>query len=345
MNRLAKKIKKATKAKKLTITNGSSNIKQCLSKISNLRKELSKIIVGQEKVIDGMIKALIANGHVLVEGVPGIAKTLIIRSIAHATGCNFGRIQFTVDLLPSDIVGITTLSANKSSFQVLKGPIFNNFVIADEINRSPPKTQSALLEAMGEKQVSISKITYKLDLPFFVMATQNSLESSGTYPLPEAQVDRFLFKLMMTYPEKHHEAMIIEQNIAFKPFEAYGVKKAMGKNDILKMQKLVHTIKHTDRINKYIVNIVNATRSPKEYSINLGKYISLGASPRASIFLFTAGKADAFLQGKMHVSPQNIKNVALDVLRHRIMLNYRANVDHVTAEDIIREILDKVRVP
>ena len=323
----------------------NKNMEYYLSKINKLRSEISKVVVGQSKTVDGIIRSVITNGHVLVEGVPGTAKTLILRSVAVLTGCDFGRIQFTVDLLPTDIVGINTLAADGKSFQVLKGPIFNHFLLADEINRAPPKTQSALLEAMAELQVSISRNSYKLDAPFFVMATQNPIESSGTYPLPEAQIDRFLFKLLIGYPEKEHEAKIIEQNITLQPFESYNLKKIMEPKDIMRMQQLVREVQHTERINKYIVELVNATRTPKEYDISLGKYISLGGSPRASIFLFIAAKADAFMNGQKHVSPQNVKNIAHDVLRHRIMLNYRAKVDDVTTDKIIEEVLSKVKIP
>jgi len=316
-----------------------------LSLVKKVKKELTKTVVGQEETVNGIIRAILANGHILIEGVPGIAKTLILRSMAIATGCNFGRIQFTVDLLPSDIVGITTLAPDKKSFRVVKGPVFNNFLLADEINRAPPKTQSALLEAMAEKQVSISKHTYQLELPFFVMATQNPIETEGTYPLPEAQVDRFLFKLLMGYPEKQHEKRIIEQNIAHKTFDSYNLNKVISPDDILEMQKLVHEVKHTERINEYIVELVNATRNPKEYDISLGDYIQLGASPRASIFLFSAAKADALMNGQAFISPQSIKDVAKDVLRHRMILNYKAQVDGITQDNIIDEILKKVKIP
>jgi MoxR-like ATPase len=323
----------------------NKNMEYYLSKINKLRSEISKVVVGQNKTVDGIIRSVITNGHVLVEGVPGTAKTLILRSVAVLTGCDFGRIQFTVDLLPTDIVGINTLAPDGKSFQVLKGPVFNHFLLADEINRAPPKTQSALLEAMAELQVSISRNSYKLEPPFFVMATQNPIESSGTYPLPEAQIDRFLFKLLIGYPEKEHEAKIIEQNITLQSFESYNLKKIMEPEDIIRMQQLVKEVQHTERINKYIVELVNATRTPKEYDVSLGKYISLGGSPRASIFLFIAAKADAFMNGQKHVSPQNVKNIAHDVLRHRIMLNYRAKVDNVTTDNIIDEVLSKVKIP
>jgi MoxR-like ATPase len=332
-------------ADKIVKKKENEELKHYLELINQLKKEVSKVVVGQDEVVEGIIKSVIAKGHVLVEGVPGIAKSLVIRAIAVGTGCQFGRIQFTVDLLPTDIIGITTLTPDRTSFEVLKGPIFNNFVMADEINRAPPKTQSALLEAMAEMQVTISRQTYNLDQPFFVMATQNPIESAGTYPLPEAQLDRFLFKLKMDYPIKDEEKKIIEQNISLKSFESYGVNTVMTPENIIEMQRVVHTIEHTGKINDYIVEIVNATRNPKDYKLNLGKYISLGASPRASIFLFVGAKADAFVNGHTHVSPQNIKNVAADVLRHRIKLNYRAQIDRVTEEDVIKEIVSKVKIP
>ncbi len=315
------------------------------SKIALLKKEVAKVVVGQEKVIEGILRALLADGHVLVEGVPGIAKTLVVKSIAVATGCEFGRIQFTVDLLPTDIIGVTTLTPDKSSFEVLKGPVFNHFVMADEVNRAPPKTQSSLLEAMGERQVTISRNTYKLERPFFVMATQNPIESTGTYSLPEAQVDRFLFKLVMSYPGKEEEEKIIEQNIALKEFEVYNLQPVFTPSEIITMQDMVKTISHTKRINRYIVEIVNATRNPKEHNLQLGKYIDIGSSPRASINLFIGAKADAFIKGQDHIRPQNVKNVAHDVLRHRIKLTYRSVIDKITTDDVIDEILSTVKIP
>lgn len=341
-----KKKKRLSKKNRITRAKISSpESDRILSLIKKTKEEISKVVVGQDDIVDGLIRAIIANGHVLVEGVPGIAKTLTVRALAVATGCEFKRIQFTVDLLPTDIIGITSLSPDKSEFEILKGPVFSNFVIADEINRAPPKTQSALLEAMGEKQVSIGRETYSLHEPFFVMATQNPIESAGTYPLPEAQMDRFLFKLLATYPKKEEEERIIEQNIALKSFDSYGVKQIMSPKDIISMQKLVQEVQHTPRINKYIVDLVNATRNWKDYNLNLGKYIAFGASPRASIYLFLGAKADAFVNGQKFVNPSNIKSVACDAMRHRIILNYRAQIDNVTSDDIINEILSKVRVP
>lgn len=321
-----------------------SIIDKCKSDLDRVRKEIAKVIVGQEKVIDGLLRALLANGHVLIEGVPGIAKTLVIRVLAQSTGSKFKRIQFTPDLLPTDIVGITSYEKQKGFF-VIKGPIFSNFVLADEINRAPPKVQSALLEAMQEKQATIGKETFPMDEPFFVLATQNPIETLGTYPLPEAQVDRFLFKLEMGYPSKEEEKNIIEQNINIRAFEEYKLNPALSPKAIIEMQSITKNIAHSDKIKEYIVELVNSTRHHEKYGIKLGKYIELGASPRASINLFIAAKADALLKGDSYIKPQHVKNVAYDILRHRITLNYLAQAEETKVEDIISEILAKVPIP
>ena len=309
-----------------------------------IRAELKKAVVGQDDVIDQIFIALLAKGNVLIEGVPGTAKSLLVRCIADAIGCTFSRVQFSVDLLPSDIVGLSTIAPN-GKLDVIKGPVFANFVMADEVNRAPPKTQSALLEAMGEGQVSIGKKTFILQKPFFVLATENPLESSGTYPLPEAQLDRFLFKVVMYYPSKEEETRVIEQNISLRSLDSYGIRQVLSGKQIMELQEAAQQVKHNPRINKYIVDIVNATRTPKEYGIEKGKYLVVGASPRASIFLFMAGKANALIEGKTHLMPQHIKNVALPILRHRIKLDYRAKIDGVTTDDIVEEILRKVPIP
>ena len=321
-----------------------ATIKNHKNKIEKVKQEIAKIVVGQEEVINGIIKGLLANGHVLVEGVPGVAKTLLIRSLAQASGCKFSRIQFTVDLLPTDITGITAYDKVKG-FYVVKGPIFANFIIADEINRAPPKTQSALLEAMQEKQATIGKQTFKLDAPFFVMANNNPIESAGVYPLPEAQVDRFLFKISMGYPKKEEEKCIIEQNISLNRFEDYNLKSVITPRDIIAMQEATKEIGHSDKIKDYIIELVDATRNPSKHDIKLGRYIELGASPRAAINLFIGAKADALLNGSNFVIPDNVKNIAHDVLRHRIILNYRGEAEKITTDDIIKEILSKVPVP
>ncbi len=312
--------------------------------VAGMKKELTKIVVGQEFVVDAVIRGLIANGHVLVEGVPGIAKTLIVRALAEVTGCTNSRIQFTVDLLPTDIVGITAYDKVKG-FYTLKGPIFTNYIIADEINRAPPKTQSALLEAMQEKQATIGKITYPMMKPFFVMATQNPIESSGTYKLPEAQIDRFLFKVLISYPNSDEERLILQTNMSLRKFEEFALQSVTTPNEIIRMQLAAKDIYLSEEIERYIVEIVMATRNPIKYDIKLGRYILYGGSPRASIGLFIAAKADALMNGKNYVIPQNVKNVAYDVMRHRILLNYEGQAEGIKTEQIIEEILEKVPMP
>lgn len=318
--------------------------KKCKSELDEVKAEVAKVVVGQEKVVDALIKALLANGHVLLEGIPGIAKTLVIRALASATGCKFKRIQFTPDLLPTDIVGITSYEENKGFF-VIKGPIFSNFVLADEINRAPPKVQSALLESMQEKQATIGKETFPMDLPFFVLATQNPIETLGVYALPEAQVDRFLFKLQMDYPSKEEEKKIIEQNITLNQFEDYKLKSILSQNRILELQETTKKIAHSDKIKEYIVDIANSTRHPEKYGLKTGKYIELGTSPRACIGLFIGAKADALMKGDTYIRPQHVKDVAFDVLRHRIILNYTGQAEGIKTETIISEILSKVPIP
>ena len=319
-------------------------IGDCKEKLDLVKREIGKIIVGQENVINGLFLGLLCNGHVLVEGVPGIAKTLTIRALARATGCDFKRIQFTVDLLPTDIVGITAYHKDKG-FYTVKGPVFTNFILADEINRAPPKVQSALLEAMGERQVTISKQTFPLPDPFFVMATQNPIESAGTYPLPEAQIDRFLLKVYMEYPKSDEELRILKQNISLYKFDGFGINPVIKPQDILAMQQNVKNIYMSKKIEQYCVNIVDATRRPKKYNIKLGKYIEWGSSPRASIGLFIVSKANALLHGKNFVIPDFVKEIAHPVLRHRIILNYEGLAEGVKTDDIIKDILAKVPIP
>ena len=315
-----------------------------LDDLTDVKSEVARVFVGQTNIVDSILRALLANGHVLIEGVPGVAKTLLIRTIANTMGCDFSRIQFTVDLLPTDITGLTTYTPGKG-FETIKGPIFSNFVIADEINRAPPKSQSALLEAMQEKQVTIGNKTFQLPPPFFVMANNNPLESSGTYKLPEAQVDRFLFKLKMGYPSIEEEEIIIDQNITTNKFEDYGIKKILSPSKIIHLQKMTKSIHSSPQIKKYIVKIVDCSRYPSKYKVKLGKYIEYGGSPRATIALHIAAKADAVLHGQKSVTPQNIKNIAHDVLRHRILLNYEGQAENVDSDKIIDEILSKVKVP
>ncbi len=310
---------------------------------SEIKAEIAKIIVGQDKVVDSLIEGLLCNGHVLVEGVPGIAKTLLVRTLSSITGCQFSRIQFTPDLLPTDIIGITTYEEGRGFYSV-KGPIFANFVLADEINRAPPKVQSALLEAMQEKQVTIGKESFALPAPFFVMATQNPIESLGTYRLPEAQIDRFIFKLRMTYPSIEEELKILNQNTTTKKFEDFNLKPLMSPEGLLRAQQDAKRIYLNKKIEKYIVSIVEATRNPEKYNLTTGKYIEYGTSPRASIALFMAAKAHALVKGKSYVTPMDIKEIAHNILRHRILLNYEGQAEEISTETIIDEILKKVPI-
>jgi MoxR-like ATPase len=319
-------------------------IERCRADLNKVKNEVAKVVVGQGPLIDGLLRALLANGHVLIEGVPGIAKTLIVRALAASTSCKFKRIQFTADLLPTDILGITSYEEERGFF-VIKGPIFGNFILGDEINRAPPKVQSALLEAMQEKQVTIGRETFPLEKPFSVIATQNPIETLGTYPLPEAQIDRFIFKLMADYPSKDEEKEIIVRNISMHSFEHFKIMPAITPKRIIEMQELTKKIGDKDRIKDYIVEIINATRNPTKYNIRLGKYIQWGASPRAGISLFIGAKADAVLNGQMFIKPQNVKNVALSALSHRIILNYRGEAEGIVTGDVIKEIISKVGIP
>jgi len=314
-------------------------IKEVVEKVKEIKKEIRKIFLGHEKVVNSLIRAILCDGHVLIEGIPGIAKTLLIKSLARTSGCSVNRIQFTVDLLPSDIIGLTTYDTHKG-FEILKGPIFANFVIADEINRSPPKTQSALIEAMQEKQVTIGKETFHLPSPFFVMASQNPIENEGVYPLPEAQIDRFLFKVVFSYPEEDEEEIIMERNINFIKFEDLDLKKVISPKKIIEMQELVHKIYIDKKLKKYILQIVKKTREKTKY----GKYIELGASPRATIALFISSKAEALMNGRSYVIPSDVKNVAPDILRHRLILSYNARAEGMTAERIIEKIINETEV-
>jgi MoxR-like ATPase len=322
-------------------TAGIERVQKCAEKIEKIKQEVGKAVVGQGEVIDGLIRALLCDGHVLLEGVPGLAKTLSIKALGQATGCHVKRIQFTVDLLPTDITGITTYNPEKG-FQIQKGPIFANFIIADEINRSPPKTQSAMIEAMQENQVTIAKETHKLPVPFFVMATENPLETSGVYPLPEAQVDRFLFKLLMKYPRIKDEARIMEDNVTVKDFSSFNLRAVTSPEEIQKMQSLTKEIYLSKSVKKYILKIIEMTRRK---GFKDAKYIEWGASPRATIGLFIASKAKALMEGRNYVVPKDVKEIAYDVLRHRLILSYRAGVEGITSDKIIKEILDRIKTP
>ena len=304
---------------------------------------MNQTIVGQKHLVESLLIALLSNGHVLLEGVPGLAKTLAIKTLAQVIDAKYSRIQFTPDLLPADVVGTMIYSAKTEQFQVKKGPIFANFVLADEINRAPAKVQSALLEAMQERQVTLGDRTFKLDEPFLVIATQHPIEQEGTYPLPEAQVDRFLMKVIIGYPTKDEERIIIRQNIAG---EQHKVTSLVKPEEILEAQKVVEKIYLDEKIERYIVDIVFATRYPAEYGLNdLSGIISFGASPRASISLARAARAYAFLHNRGYVIPEDVIAVCHDVMRHRIGVTYEAEANNITTDEIITEILDKVQVP
>lgn len=304
---------------------------------------MNRTIVGQKHLVESLLIALLSNGHVLLEGVPGLAKTLAIKTLAQVIDAKYSRIQFTPDLLPADVVGTMIYSAKTEQFQVKKGPVFANFVLADEINRAPAKVQSALLEAMQERQVTIGDNTFKLDEPFLVMATQNPIEQEGTYPLPEAQVDRFLMKVVISYPTKDEERVIIRQNITGEKTEVVPLVKPQ---EILEAQKVVEQIYLDEKIERYIVDIVFATRQPAEYGLNdLSSIIAFGASPRASISLARAARAYAFLHNRGYVIPEDVIAVCHDVMRHRIGVTYEAEANNISTDEIITEILDKVQVP
>lgn len=304
---------------------------------------MDQTIVGQKHLVESLLIALLSNGHVLLEGVPGLAKTLAIKTLAQLIDAKYSRIQFTPDLLPADVVGTMVYSVKNETFQVKKGPIFANFVLADEINRAPAKVQSALLEAMQERQVTIGDNTFPLDEPFLVMATQNPIEQEGTYPLPEAQVDRFLLKVVIGYPSKDEEKIIIRQNISNEPKV---VRPMLRPEEIIEAQKVVEKIYIDEKIERYIVDIVFATRFPEQNNLeNLSALISFGASPRASISLARAARAYAFLHGRGYVVPEDVIAVCHDVLRHRIGLTYEAEANNITTDEIITEILDKIQVP
>ena len=308
-----------------------------------LTLEMGKVIVGQKHLVDNLLIGLLSGGHILLEGVPGLAKTLAINTLSKAVDAKFSRIQFTPDLLPADVVGTLIYSQKNESFEVHKGPIFANFILADEINRSPAKVQSALLEAMQEHQVTIGENTYKLPEPFLVMATQNPIEQEGTYPLPEAQVDRFMLKVVVSYPKKDEERQIIRMNNAGTFPKAQAVVKP---EDIIRAREVVKDVYMDEKIERYIVDIVNATRTPGEYGLKeLASFISYGGSPRASISLAMASKAYAFIKRRGYVIPEDVRAVCNEVLRHRIGLTYEAEAENVTPEQIIEKIINAVIVP
>jgi len=311
--------------------------------VDALTIELRKNIVGQKHMIESLMIGLLSNGHILLEGVPGLAKTLTITSLANAIDAKFSRIQFTPDLLPADLLGTMIYSQKTETFNVKKGPIFSHFILADEINRAPAKVQSALLEAMQERQVTIGETTYRLDEPFLVMATQNPIEQEGTYPLPEAQVDRFMLKVVITYPQKEEERLILHQQMTGTAAKQHPI---LTPADIIKARDLVREVYMDEKIENYITDIVFATRFPEQYQLSkLKGLISYGASPRGSINLALASKAYAFMRRRGYVIPEDVRAIAMDVLRHRVGLTYEAEAENVTSEEIVNEILNRVDVP
>lgn len=312
--------------------------------VQSLSAEIEKVIIGQKYLIERLMVGLLANGHLLVEGVPGLAKTLSIKTLAQAISTKFQRIQFTPDLLPADLIGTLIYNPKDGVFTTKKGPVFANIILADEINRAPAKVQSALLEAMQERQVTIGENTFKLDDPFLVMATQNPIEQEGTYPLPEAQVDRFMLKINITYPTMEEEHKILKRmGYTDKKNEVAAV---VGPQDIIRARNVVDEIYMDEKIEKYVLDIVFATRDPKKYKLDdLAGLIQYGASPRATIYLTLAAKAYAFIQGRGYVTPQDVKSIAPDVLRHRVIVSYEAEAEEKTSDDIIKKILGEVEVP
>ncbi len=316
--------------------------KQYADLLTPLRDEISRVIVGQRDIVDRLVISLVADGHVLLEGVPGIAKTLLIKTLAQGIDASFSRIQFTPDLLPADITGTKIFNQQSSSFSTVKGPIFSQFVLADEINRAPPKVQSALLEAMQERQVTIQGETFKLPSPFFVLATENPIEHEGTYPLPEAQMDRFMFKIIMGYPSKSEEVTILDrftEGIKITP------QPVITADTILSLQQFLPRVYADVEIKNYVTSLVDATRNSERYGLQLADYIAYGASPRATIFLVLGAKAHALLRGRGYVVPEDVKAIAAEVLRHRIILTYQAEADGVTTDSVITQILKSVPVP
>ena len=311
--------------------------------VTNLQTGMAQVIVGQKHLVESLLIGLLSDGHVLLEGVPGLAKTQAIKTLASLVDAQFSRIQFTPDLLPADVIGTMIYSQKEESFQVEKGPVFANFVLADEINRAPAKVQSALLEAMQERQVTIGKETFKLPKPFLVLATQNPIEQEGTYPLPEAQVDRFMLKVIIDYPKLEEEKLIVRQNIKG---ESPVVKPIMSTEEIMEARAVVRQVYLDEKIEQYIADIVFATRYPEKYNLkDIKDYIEFGASPRASINLALAARAYAFIKRRGYVIPEDVRAVAHDVLRHRVGLSYEAEANNITAEEIVSKIINKVEVP
>ena len=313
------------------------------SVLAAVRREVGQVIVGQQALVDGLVLALLCNNHVLIEGVPGLAKTLSVTTLARAIQASFRRIQFTPDLLPADLIGTMIYSPADGGFSTKMGPIFANIVLADEINRAPAKVQSALLESMQERQVTIGESTYPLEDPFLVLATQNPIEQEGTYPLPEAQVDRFMLKLRVSYPSREQELEILRRMA--KSRVEHDVSPVLEPDDIVRLRRLADSVYMDSKVEEYIVDLVEATRHPAAYKLELQDWIRHGASPRATIYLAMAARGQAMMQGRGYVVPQDVKSIAHDVLRHRVMVTYEAEAEELTSEDIVQRVLDGVEVP
>lgn len=327
-----------------SLTEINERISKSSNFIDNLKQGMSQVILGQEELVNKILISMLANGHILLEGVPGLAKTLMVKTLAKLIETNFQRIQFTPDMLPADLLGTLIYNQRTGEFDTRKGPIFSNIILADEINRSPAKVQSALLEAMQERQVTIGENTFVLDTPFLVMATQNPIEQEGTYPLPEAQVDRFMFKLIVDYPDRSSERLVLRQNT--KSFNIDEINSIISPNDILDAQSVIHDIYVDEKVEDYVLNLIFATRNPESHGLSdLEGIIDFGASPRATINLVRAAKARAFTEHRGYITPEDIRYIGADVLRHRIILTYEAEAEELTPEDVIQRLFEVIEVP
>jgi MoxR-like ATPase len=327
-----------------SLTEINERISKSSNFIDNLKQGMSQVILGQEELVNKILISMLANGHILLEGVPGLAKTLMVKTLAKLIETNFQRIQFTPDMLPADLLGTLIYNQRTGEFDTRKGPIFSNIILADEINRSPAKVQSALLEAMQERQVTIGKNTFALDAPFLVMATQNPIEQEGTYPLPEAQVDRFMFKLIVDYPDRSSERLVLRQNT--KSFNIDEINSIISPNDILDAQSVIHDIYVDEKVEDYVLNLIFATRNPDSHGLSdLEGIIDFGASPRATINLVRAAKARAFTEHRGYITPEDIRYIGADVLRHRVILTYEAEAEELTPEDVIQRLFEVIEVP
>jgi MoxR-like ATPase len=325
------------------VTDINERVKEASAFVYRLREEIAKVVVGQRYVVDRLLVGLLANGHILLEGVPGLAKTLSVKTLAQTIDAQFRRLQFTPDLLPADLIGTLIYNPRDGNFTTKKGPIFANIILADEINRAPAKVQSALLEAMQERQVTIGDETFPLPVPFLVLATQNPIEQEGTYPLPEAQVDRFMLKLSVGYPSREEERQILDRMASTNHLPA--VASVTDPEEILAARSLVDGVYVDDKIKEYIIDLVVATRDPRAFNLDLAPFIEYGASPRATLYLTLAAKAHAFISGRGYVTPQDVKSIGADVLRHRVIISYEAEAEEMTADAVVQRIFDGVPVP